>query len=73
MNLKDKLAAAMNRANQSPMDDGGKKNKKKRKDTSSMYGYQNIYTGPDNTDPGVLKAQEQKKKRDAVIKKYKNG
>lgn len=28
MGLKDKLAAAMNRANQSPMDDGGKKKKK---------------------------------------------
>jgi hypothetical protein len=71
MNLKDKLAAAMNRANQSPMDDGGKK--KKRKDTSSMYNLQNVYTGPDNTDPGVLQAQKDKKKRDAVIKKYKKG
>lgn len=71
MNLKDKLAAAMNRASQSSMDDGGKK--KKRKDTSSMYNYQNVYTGPDNTNPGVLKAQEDKKKRDAIIKKYKKG
>jgi len=45
--------------------------KKIRKDTSSMYNFQNIYTGPSNTDPGVLQAQADKKKRDAVALAYK--
>jgi hypothetical protein len=36
-----------------------------------MYNFQNIYTGPSNTDPGVLQAQADKKKRDAVALAYK--
>jgi hypothetical protein len=44
---------------------------KKLKDTSSMYNFQNIYTGPSSTDPGVLKAQANKKKADANLLAYK--
>jgi hypothetical protein len=47
------------------------KPKKKIKDTSSMYNFQNIHTGSSSTDPGVLKAQADKKKRDAAALAYK--
>jgi hypothetical protein len=36
-----------------------------------MYDFKNVHTGPDNTNPGVLKAQADKKKRDAAVLKYK--
>jgi len=36
-----------------------------------MYDYQNIYTGPNNTNPGVLKAKADKKKADANLLAYK--
>lgn len=44
---------------------------KKGKQSSSMYDFQNIHTGPNSTHPGVLKAQEDKKKADANLAAYK--
>jgi hypothetical protein len=41
-----------------------------RKETG-MFNYGNIYTGPDSTNPGVLKAQENKAKGEANLKLYK--
>lgn len=35
-----------------------------------MFGFQHVHTGPDSTDPGVLKAKEDKAKRDAVLLEY---
>ena len=32
-----------------------------------MFDYENIHTGDDKTNPGVLKAQADKKKRDAIL------
>jgi hypothetical protein len=46
------------------------KPKKERKKVSGMYDYGNIYTGPDSTSPGVLKAQSDKKKADLNLKAY---
>lgn len=36
-----------------------------------MFDYQNIHTGDSKTHPGVLKAQSDKKKRDAILLQYK--
>ena len=36
----------------------------------TMMDLKNIYTGPAKTDPGVLKAQANKAKRDDVAKNY---
>ena len=41
------------------------------KQVSGMYDFQNIYTGPDSTSPGVLKAKADKKKADANLLAYK--
>ena len=43
----------------------------KGKQVSGMYDFQNIYTGPDSTSPGVLKAKADKKKADANLLAYK--
>ena len=36
-----------------------------------MYDYGNIWTGPDSTSPGVIKAKADKKKADANLLVYK--
>jgi hypothetical protein len=38
---------------------------------NTMYNFNKIYTGPDSTDPGVLKAKADKKKADANLLLYK--
>ena len=38
---------------------------------SGMYDYKNIWTGPDSTSPGVIKAKADKKKADANLLAYK--
>jgi hypothetical protein len=38
---------------------------------NTMYNFHKIYTGPDSTDPGVLKAKADKKKADANLLLYK--
>lgn len=41
------------------------------KEENTMYNFSSIYTGSDATDPGVLKAQADKAKRDSVAAEYK--
>lgn len=41
------------------------------KQVSGMFNYQNIYTGPDSTNPGVLKTKSNKDKADANLAVYK--
>jgi len=41
------------------------------KQVKGMYDFKNVHTGPDSTNPGVIKAQADKKKRDAVVSAYK--
>lgn len=38
---------------------------------NSLYMFDEVHTGDDSTDPGVLKAQENKRKREEALKKYK--
>jgi hypothetical protein len=38
---------------------------------NTMYNFNKIYTGPDSTDPGVLKAKADKKKADTNLLLYK--
>jgi hypothetical protein len=41
------------------------------KQVKGMYDFQNIYTGPASTSPGVLKAKADKQKADANLAAYK--
>ena len=43
----------------------------KPKKTSGMYDYKNIHTGSNATNPGIIKAQEDKKKRDDNAAEFK--
>jgi hypothetical protein len=43
----------------------------KGKTVSGMYDFQNIYTGPDSTSPGVLKAKADKAKANANLATFK--
>ena len=47
------------------------KKKTVKKTVNKVGMFDNIYTGPAKTDPGVLKAQADKKKADANLAAYK--
>lgn len=48
-----------------------KKQDPPKKKVSGMYDFKNVHTGSSSTNPGVLKAQADKKKAEANISAYK--